>query len=98
MTPKMKQCLDFLASFREEHGYAPSYEEIRVHMKMKSRSGVTPLIKKLEEQGYIKRVPILARSIRVVADPHPSGDPAQDSISAPPLTRTKDLDLPWDQQ
>ena len=66
MTPRQRQCLDFISSFWEEHNYAPSFGEIAKALGAKSRSSVTPLVSKLEGRGYIERTPNLARSIRVV--------------------------------
>lgn len=66
MTPRQRQCLDFISSFWDEHDYAPSFGEIAEALDAKSRSSVTPLVSKLEGRGYIERIPNLARSIRVV--------------------------------
>lgn len=66
LTPRQKQCLDFISSFWDEHNYAPSFGEIAKALDAKSRSSVTPLVSKLEGRGYIERIPNLARSIRVI--------------------------------
>ncbi|MBC8159548.1 MAG: hypothetical protein H8E94_09490 [Alphaproteobacteria bacterium] len=65
MTPRHKECLDFIKTFWEEKGYAPSYDEIRVALGAKSKASVSGLLSKLEGRGYIKRIPNLARSVRV---------------------------------
>jgi repressor LexA len=66
MTPRQKECLTYINDFWREQGYAPSYEEIRTAMGAKSKSSVSALVAKLEERGYVERIPNLARSVRVV--------------------------------
>jgi repressor LexA len=83
MTPRHKECLDFIGAFWADKGYAPSYEEIRDALGAKSKSSVAALVAKLEERGYIQRMPNLARSIRLVAVPMPPKAP-QPEAAAPP--------------
>jgi repressor LexA len=75
--------LDFIGAFWAEKGYAPSYDEIREALGAKSKSSVAALVIKLEERGYIRRMPNLARSIRLVAVPLPPKVP-QPETPAPP--------------
>jgi len=65
MTPKQRQCLDFIACFIEGHRYAPTIQEISVHMEMKSRSSVISLLNALSDGGHITREPFRARSIEI---------------------------------
>lgn len=65
MTPRMSACLRFISTFWAEKDYAPSYDEIRKGLGVKSKGSVSELVAKLEERGYIERMPNLARSIRV---------------------------------
>ena len=71
MTPRHKECLDFIGAFWADKGYAPSYDEIRNALGAKSKSSIAALVVKLEERGYIQRMPNLARSIRLVVDAFP---------------------------
>jgi len=87
MTPRHKECLDFIGAFWADKGYAPSYEEIRDALGAKSKSSVAALVAKLEERGYIQRMPNLARSIRLVAVPMPPKVP-QPEAAAPPSAFT----------
>jgi len=87
MTPRHKECLDFIGAFWADKGYAPSYEEIRNALGAKSKSSVAALVAKLEERGYIQRMPNLARSIRLVAVPMPPKAP-QPEAAAPPSAFT----------
>lgn len=67
MTPRMKQCLDFLKRYKAENGYMPNFDEIRVCLGLKSKSGVFRLLDGLEQRGLIERLPHRARAI-VIAD------------------------------
>ena len=85
MTPRQKQTLYFIRDHWEEHGHAPSYEEIRKGINAKSKSSVAAIIRKLEERGYIERIPNAARSIRLLHAPLPDtadvpASPSQDDM------------------
>jgi repressor LexA len=71
MTPRQKECLDYIREYWRIHGFAPSFEEIKVALGAKSKASVTGLVSKLEARGYIQRTPNLARSIRLVVDAFP---------------------------
>ena len=66
MTPKQANLLRVTKFFWEEHGYAPSIEELRKLTKS-SPATVHYQLKLLEQRGYIIREPNAHRSIRVVA-------------------------------
>ena len=83
MTPRHKECLDFIGAFWADKGYAPSYDEIREALGAKSKSSVAALVTKLEERGYIQRMPNLARSIRLVAVPLPPKAPPPEAAAPP---------------
>ena len=71
MTPRQKSCLEAISYFWDTNGYAPSYEELRVALNAKSKASISALVSKLEERGYIERIPYLARSVRVISDDQP---------------------------
>ena len=55
LTERQRQVLQFIISFADSNGYAPSQREIAVHLKV---SGTLPVMKHLdalERKGYIKR-------------------------------------------
>ena len=66
MTRRQKIALDFIKSFWAEHGYAPSYDELKDHMGLKSRSNVHAMVIRLVNRGFITMMPCRARSIMVV--------------------------------
>jgi SOS-response transcriptional repressor LexA len=67
MTPKQKQCLDFIKRYAKSNGCSPSYQEIADYLGIVSKSNVFSLIKNLKEQGYIEDKPHKHRSISVVS-------------------------------
>ena len=82
MTPRQKHCLDFIRDYWSAHGFAPSFDEMRLGLALKSKASIAGLVASLEERGYVERIPNLARSIRLVdeaspppEEPHPSTTP-----------------------
>jgi site-specific DNA-methyltransferase (adenine-specific) len=65
LTKKQKKVLDYLESYTQKHGFAPSHDEIRKHLKLSSVSTVNHYIKILQEKGYIKHEKNTARSVEV---------------------------------
>jgi DNA adenine methylase len=53
ITKRQKQTLDFLTTYSKKHGFAPSLEEIKGHLKLSSVSTAHHHVKKLEEAGLI---------------------------------------------
>jgi len=71
MTPKQRQCLDFIGAYIAEHGFSPSYDEIKDALGIVSKSGVNRIVVELQAQGRIRRRPGYARSIEGVTAPAP---------------------------
>lgn len=67
MTPKQRDVLDFILSFNEEHGYAPSQQEIAQHFGFKSLGTVQNYLVRLERQGFLRKVWNSRRGTQVVA-------------------------------
>lgn len=65
LTKRQKQVLDFIKSFRDKKGYAPSLEEIKHHLHLASVSTAHHHVKSLEEMGYLKKQENSPRSIDV---------------------------------
>ena len=53
----------------KEDGVAPSFEEMKVALELKSKSGIHRLINALEERGFIRRLPNRARALEVIKLP-----------------------------
>tara|TARA_Y100000592_G_scaffold1341_1_gene2103 strand:+ start:214 stop:414 length:201 start_codon:yes stop_codon:yes gene_type:complete len=65
MTPKNKQLLDYIKSYSDKKGYPPTYEEMKKHLKLKSKSSIHFKIRLLARDGHIEYQPSLTRSIKV---------------------------------
>ena len=62
LTAKQNALLSFIECCNE----TPSFEEMRIAVGLKSKSGVARLIDALEERGFIRRMRNRARAIEVV--------------------------------
>ncbi len=71
LTKRQKEVLDFLVSFLNKHGYAPSFEEIAKSLKLTSLATVHKHITTLEKKGFIRRGYNQSRSIEVTQLPRP---------------------------
>ncbi|MBP7133672.1 transcriptional repressor LexA [Patescibacteria group bacterium] len=54
VTPKQKEVLDFIVQYIHEQGFAPSYREIAVGLKLASPSTVHAHIQALRTRGYLR--------------------------------------------
>jgi len=55
LTKRQKEVLDFIATFVDEHGYCPSYEEIARGLDLASLATVHKHITVLEAKSYLRR-------------------------------------------
>src|SRR4029453_2110605 len=55
LTKRQREILDFLNDFIQQHGYAPSLEEIGRRFGLSSLATVHKHLTNLEEKGFIKR-------------------------------------------
>jgi repressor LexA len=53
LTPAQERVYRFLHQYRQDHGYAPSYDEIRRQMGFRSLNAVHKHLKQLERRGYL---------------------------------------------
>ena len=65
MTKKAKKLFDFLKKYVEKNGIAPSFEEMKAHMELKSKASIFQYLEYLENSGNITRDKIKSRSIRI---------------------------------
>jgi repressor LexA len=63
LTPRRKQILEFLEHFIEEHGYAPTIQEIGRHFHLNSTATVHKHLTALEQLGLIERSQHRTRAI-----------------------------------
>lgn len=55
LTKRQKQVLDFIKSFTDKKGYAPSLEEIMKHLRLSSVSTAHFHVSKLKKLGYLEK-------------------------------------------
>ena len=70
LTQRQHQLLQFIHGYLRDHGVPPSFEEMRVALRLKSKSGIHRLITGLVERGYIRRLPYRARALEVIRLPN----------------------------
>ena len=65
LTKKQKELFEYLENYIEKEGIAPSFEEMKNAVKLKSKSGIHRLIMSLEQRGFIKRLKHRARAMEI---------------------------------
>lgn len=93
LTQKQKDLLLLIDNRIKAVGVSPSYDEMKDHLGLASKSGIHRLITALEERGFIRRLPNKARALEVLKLPadveaaniglNPHTQPANDSYSVP---------------
>lgn len=66
MTKQQHRLYTYLQAYMGEHGYAPSLDEMKAALDIRSKSNVRRLLHCLEDRGLIERRPKLARAIEIV--------------------------------
>ncbi|HHS94837.1 MAG TPA: transcriptional repressor LexA [Rhodobacterales bacterium] len=69
LTRKQLDLLDFINKRLVRDGVPPSFDEMKVALDLRSKSGIHRLITALEERGFIRRLPHRARAIEIVKLP-----------------------------
>tara|TARA_A100001011_G_C14220605_1_gene804151 strand:- start:56 stop:754 length:699 start_codon:yes stop_codon:yes gene_type:complete len=70
LTNKQYELLTFIDEILETRGIAPSFEEMKKAINLKSKSGIHRLIIALEERGYLRRLPNRARALEILKLPN----------------------------
>lgn len=78
LTQKQHQLLIFINERLNATGVAPSFDEMKEALGLKSKSGIHRLISGLEERGFIRRLAHRARALEVLRLPEDTG------MGAPP--------------
>src|SRR5512132_3030785 len=66
LTKRQREILDYLNEFIQNHGYAPSLEEIGRRFNLSSLATVHKHLSNLQEKGCIRRAWNRSRSVEVV--------------------------------
>lgn len=69
LTRKQFELLMFINERIKETGVSPSFDEMKVALDLKSKSGIHRLITALEERGFIRRLPHRARALEIIKLP-----------------------------
>lgn len=73
LTRKQIELLKLIHDRMEKEGVAPSFDEMKDALDLRSKSGIHRLITALEERGFIRRLPHRARAIEVLKLPDALG-------------------------
>ena len=89
LTKRQKEILDFIQSFSEQKGYAPSYREIAQHFELSSVATVAEHVESLRAKGLLAKAPNEARSLTLVdalkREQASSGEAHAETITLPIL-------------
>jgi len=81
LTKKQKELLLFINDRMQEGEIAPSFDEMREALGLKSKSGIHRLITGLVERGYLERLPNRARALEVKRLPEGSSATPKPSMA-----------------
>ncbi|APG47116.1 transcriptional repressor LexA [Phaeobacter porticola] len=87
LTKKQLDLLDFIHTRLQKDGVPPSFDEMKVALDLRSKSGIHRLITALEERGFIRRLAHRARAIEIIRLPDSLGRmaaPAPKDLGAVP--------------
>lgn len=73
LTKKQLDLLEFIQTRVKRDGVPPSFDEMKVALDLRSKSGIHRLITALEERGFIRRLAHRARAIEIVRLPESLG-------------------------
>src|SRR6202162_1751143 len=81
LTKKQHELLMFINQRLAATGIAPSFDEMKDALSLRSKSGIHRLISGLEERGFIRRLPHRARALEVTRLPEESAAPSGSAVS-----------------
>ena len=74
LTAKQNELWRFISEYTHENrGTSPSFDEMKAHLGLRSKSGVHRLVTSLVDRGFIRRYRARARSIEVIRKPEGIG-------------------------
>ncbi len=89
LTRKQRELLIFIDKRLKEAGVAPSFDEMKEALSLKSKSGIHRLINALEERGFIRRLPHRARALEVLRLPEVTPSRPGAAVITPDFTRNR---------
>ena len=67
ITPRRREILEYIKRYIDVHGHSPTLAEIGSRFGLKSPASVHQILKSLESEGLIHRIPNVSRGIQVVS-------------------------------
>ena len=86
LTERQAAVLDYIRLYLNEMAYSPTVREIGARMGISSTNGVSDHLRALERKGYIRRIDMTARGIRL-NDGRPEPSPKHDQGVCPTCKR-----------
>jgi len=65
LTPRQKQILDFITAYIKKRNFAPSLEEIKKHLRLRSVSNIHQHIEALENKGLLQKLKNQPRGVEI---------------------------------
>lgn len=97
LTRKQRDLLLFIHERMSKEDVAPSFEEMKEALGLKSKSGIHRLISGLEERGYIQRLPHRARALEIAKLPDgmkpKTASPSRPSLPAAAMNQNFSIDI-----
>ncbi len=94
LTKKQRDLLVFIHDRMKDSDVAPSFEEMKDALGLKSKSGIHRLINGLEERGYIRRLPHRARALEILKLPDDVHTKTSNTLHDNGQTRAANFDMP----
>ena len=66
LTKKQLELLKFIDNEVSANGVSPSFDEMKLALNLKSKSGIHRLITALEERGFIRKLAHKARALEII--------------------------------
>jgi len=86
MTPRQRAAYDFIRAFSDRNGFAPSYDEIRRHLRVASLNAVAKLVAQLRRRGALEPAPPNSkRTLKLVGELVREGVGSRAGVATVPL-------------
>ena len=66
LTKRQKELFDYIREYISKNNISPSFEEMKLAVNLKSKSGIHDLVTNLEQRGFIKRLKHKARAMEII--------------------------------
>ncbi|MFA4993883.1 MAG: transcriptional repressor LexA [Bdellovibrionales bacterium] len=94
LTRKQKELLLLIRDRMAVDGVPPSFDEMKIALGLKSKSGIHRLITGLEERGFIKRLPHRARALEIIRLPEGTESKSSSRKNRSETSRVIPSDMP----